>query len=287
MATQTVIQGDCREVMRSMLPGSVKAIVTSPPYNLAKRYASYNDNRPLAEYLAEQCEVAGEIARVLDREGGHLFLNVGSNTRHPRRSVQVAMEYGKHLQLQQPSVCWVKSIALNGSSLPEHLHDAMHGRQVGHFVSLNGEHYLNPTGELIWHFSPTGRSKIDRLAIGVPYVWADQPERFRHGRHVHCRGSCWHIPYKTTQSRADRDFHPAPFPVELPLLCLRLAGCKPGDLIIDPFMGTGATLLAAQQLGLDAIGVDIDMSYCDAACRRLGQGGAVARLDANTPAIAG
>jgi len=87
---------------------------------------------------------------------------------------------------------------------------------------------------------------------------------------VHCRGNAWHIPYKTTQSRADRDFHPAAYPVVFVERCLKLAGLKQGSLVLDPFAGTGATLVAAKQLGLSAIGIEIDPAYCEAARRRLG-----------------
>jgi site-specific DNA-methyltransferase (adenine-specific) len=268
-ATHTVIEGDCLTYMPTMAAGSVAAVVTSPPYNLGKSYSSYNDSRPVEEYLADQGKAAELIAWLLKREG-HLFLNVGWNSKYPMRSVQVMQEYARHLVLQQP-ILWTKSVALDGTTLPKHLREEMHGRQVGHFVSLNSDLFLNPTGEIIWHFSPTGRSPVDRLAIGVPYVWADQPARFGHNRELHCRGSTWHIPYKTTQSRADRDFHPSPFPVALAERCLKLAGLKPGELVLDPFAGTGATLVAAQQLGLSSVGIELDPGYCAAARRRLGQ----------------
>ncbi len=264
---QTVIEGDCLDHLRTMPPHGVAVAVFSPPYNVGKEYASYGDNRPLAEYLEWQASIAAELARVM-KPDGHLFLNVGWNSKHPMRAVEVMLAYAKHLVLQQ-SIIWTKSLALDDSSLPDGLREEMHDRQVGHFVSLNSEYYLNPTAEMIWHFSPTGRSPIDRLAIGVPYVWKDQPDRFGHGRELHCRGSTWHIPYKTTQSRADRDFHPASFPVALAERCLRLAGVKAGELVLDPFAGTGATLIAAQQLGIAAIGIEVDPGYCEAARRRL------------------
>jgi len=202
--------------MRTMRRQSVAAVVTSPPYNLGKSYSCHNDNMPEAKYLAWQDGVAQEIARLLVPEG-HLFLNAGSNSRFPWRSVQVAQVYGRHLSLQQ-HITWVKSIALDGSTLPVPLRGAMHDRPVGHFQSISSAHFLNPVTEDIWHFSPSGRSPIDRTApgVGVPYVCVDQPARFGHNRELHCRGNLWHIPYKTTQSRADRDFHPAPFPVGLP-----------------------------------------------------------------------
>jgi site-specific DNA-methyltransferase (adenine-specific) len=208
--TQTVIDGDCLAYMSTMAAASVAAVVTSPPYNLGKRYSSYNDCRPVEEYLADQNKAAALIARLL-KQDGHLFLNVGWNSKHPMRSTQVMLEYARHLKLQQP-ILWTKSVALDGTALPNHLRVEIHDRQVGHFVSLNSDFFLNPTGEIIWHFSPTGRSPIDRLAIGVPYVWVDQPARFGHYRELHCRGSTWHIPYKTTQSRADGEFSSVPIP---------------------------------------------------------------------------
>ncbi len=135
--------------------------------------------------------------------------------------------------------------------------------------SLNSEHFLNPGWEHLWHLTPTGRSSIDRQAIGVPYVWKDQPARFGHGRPVHCRGDAWQIPYATIQSTEERFQHPAPYPIELVVTCLKLAKLGPDAVVLDPFCGTGATLLAAKQLGLSAIGIEIDPAYAAAAQAQL------------------
>jgi site-specific DNA-methyltransferase (adenine-specific) len=268
--TQVVTEGDCLTVMRTMPTGSVACIVTSPPYNLGKAYSLHNDDMPEDAYLAWQGEVAREIARLL-KPDGHLLLNVGADSKHPWRAMDVANSYRPHLVLQQ-TIAWAKSIALNASTLPERaLREAMHERTFGHFVSINSPAYLNPTWESVFHFTPSGHSPINRLAIGVPYVFKDQPARFGHGRDKHCRGNAWHIPYQTTQSRADRDHHPATFPVELAAFCLRLADPRPDELVLDPFVGTGTTLLAAQSLSLRAIGIDIDAAYCAAARRRLSE----------------
>jgi site-specific DNA-methyltransferase (adenine-specific) len=268
-ATQTVINASCLTYLPTMAAQSVSAVVFSPPYNLAKRYRSYDDNRPLADYLAEQNRVAAELARVL-RPDGHLFLNVGWNSENPWRSVEVAQEYAEHLTLQN-RITWVKSIAVNGLALPPDVRAVMHDRQVGHFASIRSRHFLIPVVEDVWHFSPSGRSPItpDAPGVGVPYVWADQPERFGHFRERHCRGNALHLPYKTTQSRADRDYHPAPFPVALVEHCLRLADLPPGAVVLDPFLGTGATLVAAKILGLSGMGIEVDAGYCEAARRRL------------------
>jgi site-specific DNA-methyltransferase (adenine-specific) len=268
-SAQTIHEGDCIACMRRMAPASVAAVITSPPYNLGKSYGVHDDNMPEADYLAWQTQVAKEIARLL-KPNGHLFLNVGCNTKHPLRAVQLMQEYNRHLTLQQ-TFFWVKSLAIEGSTMPPHLRREMHERQVGHLLPSTSSYYVTQTTEIVWHFSPSGRSEIDVDApgVGVGYVYQDQPARFGHHRKLHCRGTALHIPYKTTQSRADKFEHPAPFPVALAEYFLRLAALKPDDVALDPFMGTGATLIAAKRLGQSAIGIDIDPAYCAAACRRL------------------
>jgi site-specific DNA-methyltransferase (adenine-specific) len=62
--------------------------------------------------------------------------------------------------------------------------------------------------------------------------------------------------------------HPAPYPVELATACLTLVS-DPGDVVYDPYAGSGTTLYAAQQLGLDSIGTEIDPDYCDLIRKRL------------------
>lgn len=294
---QQVHHDDCRTVLQTMATASIDAVVTSPPYNLGKKYSVHDDNMPEWEYLKFMGDVAHELRRVL-KPAGHVFLNVGWNSKAPWRSIDVASTYRKHFELQNV-ICWVKSLALDASTMPDNLatmapmqawlkehglptkgstarslceamRTSLHERTFGHFPSLGAASvFLNPGWEDVWHLTPTGRSPVDRLAIGVPYVWADQPKRFGHGRDRHCRGNVWHIPYKTTQSRDDRFQHPSPYPRELVTMCLKLAALGPDAAVLDPFVGTGSTLLAAKAMGLRAIGIDVDPAYCDAAREQL------------------
>lgn len=76
--------------------------------------------------------------------------------------------------------------------------------------------------------------------------------------------------WNLTPAARQRDGHPAPFPVELARRCIRLS-TWPGEVVLDPFAGTGTTLVAARQLGRRAIGVERSEAYCLAAVDRLAQ----------------
>ena len=117
-----------------------------------------------------------ELRRVL-KPGGHVFLNVGWNTKHPWRSIDVLLTYRPHFALQN-AIAWIKSLAIDGTALPDGdlktlpalkawlesvglptsgkdgaavrrglctaLRADLHERTIGHMPSLNSDYFLNP-----------------------------------------------------------------------------------------------------------------------------------------------
>ena len=122
--------------------------------------------------------------------------------------------------------------------------------------------------EHIFHLTKTNTVELDRLSIGIPFQDKSNIARRGHERDLRCRGNTWFIPYTTVKSKAQKFNHPGTFPVELPLWCIYLHG-KQSPSVLDPFMGTGTTLVAARLAKANATGIDIDPGYIETASERL------------------
>jgi len=259
--------GDCLEVLRSMTPASISVIVTSPPYNLGVRYRSYDDTLPRDRYLEWTGTWVQAAARVLEPEGS-LFLNVGAKPTDPWTGLDVALAAREHLRLQN-TIHWIKSIAIDQdaagskSGLSKDLN-------VGHYKPINSDRFLNDCHEFIFHFTPEGRTPLDRRAIGVKYQDESNITRWRGAAgNRRCRGNTWFIPYETIQSRDKDRPHPATFPPRVPEYAVRLHGLARTKVLLDPFLGLGSSALAAAPLGIDFVGIEIDEHYLKEAIARV------------------
>jgi site-specific DNA-methyltransferase (adenine-specific) len=258
---------DCLDVFRQLPPRSVDVIVTSPPYNLGIRYNRYQDTLSASEYLAWTDSWVAAAARVLRPEGS-LFLNVGNRPSDPWTALDVAQAARGHLRLQN-IIHWIKSIAIDRESAGQ---AARLDRDlaVGHYKPINSDRFLNDCHEFVFHFTLEGETRLDRLALGVPYQDQSNVARWRAAAEgLRCRGNTWFIPYETIQRR-DRDRpHPATFPSRLPEQCLRLHGLSRIEVAMDPFAGLGSTAVACARLGVNFIGAEIDQTYLEQAVGRI------------------
>jgi site-specific DNA-methyltransferase (adenine-specific) len=265
-ATIQFFLGDCLEVLAALPERSIDVVVTSPPYNLGIQYRTYDDGQPQQDYLDWTGRWVGATARVLSPQGS-LFLNVGAKPTEPWTALDVAQAARPHLRLQN-IVHWIKSIAIDAEAAGARagLTDDL---AVGHYKPINSSRFLNDCHEFVFHFTPEGVTRLDRLALGVKYQDASNVGRWRAaagGRR--CRGNTWFIPYETIQNREKDRPHPATFPSRLPEYCLRLHGAAAVRRVADPFLGLGSTTVACARIGVDAIGVELDEHYLKEAIAR-------------------
>ncbi|MEO5754530.1 MAG: site-specific DNA-methyltransferase [Chthoniobacterales bacterium] len=255
--------GDCVTGMATLAAESIDLVVTSPPYNLGIRYGKYVDTRGREVYLDWCEEWAAQVKRLL-RPDGSLFLNVGAAPSNPMLPHELVWRLQRFFVLQN-TIHWVKSITLPNEA----------GEEVsrGHFKPINSPRYLNDCHEYVFHLTPDGKTPLDRLALGVPYQDKSNVARWGHtgGHDRRCRGNTWFVPYETIQRRAKERPHPATFPVQLAVNCIRLHGLTRVGRMLDPFLGIGNSAVAAKECGLTSfVGFEIDEEYLAEAKRRLG-----------------
>jgi site-specific DNA-methyltransferase (adenine-specific) len=166
----------------------------------------------------------------------------------------------KELFVLQNTFHWIKSVTVETKA----------GEQIsaGHFKPLQSERFVNDCHEYLFHLTKQGDVKLDRLAVGVPYSDKSNIKRWAHtgGRDKRCRGNNWFIPYATIVSRAKERPHPATFPVELAVNCIKVHGAGPDIVMLDPFLGIGHSALAAKRCGVKRfVGFDIEAEYVEVA----------------------
>ncbi len=242
--------------MKEMPDASVDLVVTSPPYNLGIKYGKYKDDRTPEQYLAWSREWAGEVRRLLKPEGS-FFLNVGASPSNPLLPHELVVTLTKDAGLVlQNTFHWIKSITVRPKDGDE--------ISAGHFKPIQSERFVNDCHEYLFHLTKEGVTPLHRRAIGVPYMDKSNIGRWAHteGHDLRCRGNNWFIPYKTIVSRAKDRPHPATFPVELAVNCIKIHGCTAESVVMDPFVGIGHSAVAAKECGIqNFIGFDIDAEY--------------------------
>jgi site-specific DNA-methyltransferase (adenine-specific) len=267
---QTIFGGDCIEVMSSQFADdSFDVIVTSPPYNLNLSYSLYNDTRTEKDYLEWLVSVSKQAYRVL-KEDGSFFLNISGSNSQPWIPFEMVVKLRELGFCLQNHITWIKSISTNLVS-------------TGHFKPIPGKRFMHHNHEHIFHLTKSNSVELDRLSIGIPFQDKSNIARRGHERDLRCRGNTWFIPYSTVKSKAQKFNHPGTFPVELPLWCIYLHG-KPSPKVLDPFMGTGTTLVAARLALASGAGIDIDSAYLGTAHERVqlaSEGAVDITLDAN------
>ncbi len=257
MTTHHLVLGDARDV--SFIPSaSVHLVVTSPPYWTLKRYndgpAQLGHVKDYEAFLEELSKVWREMHRILV-PGGRMVCVVGDVCLSRR-------DFGRHVVM------------------PLHSDIAVSCRRIG-FDNLN---------PIIWHKISNANYEVSNGSkfLGKPYepnsiiksdiefiLMQRKPGGYRQPTEHQRKLSMiakedygkWFQQIWTVTGASTKE-HPAPFPAELASRLVRMFSFW-GDTVVDPFSGTGTTMVAAMRAGRNSIGIEIDREYCKMAEDRL------------------
>jgi site-specific DNA-methyltransferase (adenine-specific) len=247
--------GDARR-MDAVADGSVALIVTSPPYFAGKQYEEELDRDGVPgsylEYLALLRDVFSECKRKLE-PGGRIAVNVANLGRKPYRSLSadvMAILQDDLRLLARGEVIWQKGDGASGSCA------------WGSFRSASNPVLRDITERVV--IASKGRfdrakNVKERASLALPHVNTLTSDEF-----MAATLDVWNI----APESARRVDHPAPFPVELPQRLIELYTYR-DDLVLDPFMGSGSTLVAAARSRRRYVGYDLDPAYVAIARRRV------------------
>jgi site-specific DNA-methyltransferase (adenine-specific) len=257
--TDAVWVGDAREmdVHGDIADGSVALVVTSPPYFAGKEYeAALGVGHIPADYDEYLHMLHAVFARCSDKlePGGRLAVNVANLGRKPYRSlsrdvIDILESLGL---LLRGEIIWQKSHAAGGSCAWGTY------QRPGNPVLRDITERIVVASKGRFDRAVAPRDRADR---GLPHEGSMTMDEF-----VDATTDLWDLP---TES-ATRIGHPAPFPVELPRRLIELYTYR-GDLVLDPFMGSGSTAVAAVRTGRHFVGFDTDASYVALAERRVAE----------------
>lgn len=240
-----ITNGDCLELFKKIPDESVDVTFADPPFNLKKKYKSTKDSLELQEYL-DWCENwIAEMVRVTKPTGSIFVHNI------PKWLTYYAAYLNKIADFKH-WISWDAPTAPMGKSLqPNHYGILFYAKEIkqNKFYELRYPHKrCRKCGYL--HKDYGGKKGLlHPFGSLISDVWTDI-HRVKHNKY--------------------RDEHPCQLPIHL-LERIVLMSSDVGDIVLDPFSGTGTTALAAKRLGRNFIGFEFDKTYAEIAANKLAQ----------------
>jgi DNA modification methylase len=258
-----IICGDSRAILHALPNDCIHLAITSPPYNVGLQYDSHNDKMPYEEYLKWLTNFWSELYRVLV-PGGRFALNIAPTSIKDFRPIHydMARDLVRLGFIMRTEILWYKQTMRRRTAW-------------GSWKSPRNPHMV-PSWEYVLVFSKGSwtleGNKADADITGEEFIkysdafWHIPPET--RGRQPFLNGL--YPPKKPrTENREPRtDGHPAPFPEELIYRLIKFYSYR-GNVVLDPFGGTGTVATVAARTGRHYVHLDLSKRYCVIAAGRV------------------
>jgi adenine-specific DNA-methyltransferase len=254
-----VIFGDCRKLIKDLSDGSIALTVTSPPYNLQKNYGTYKDDVSLENWEELISEIGKEIYRVL-KPNGSFFLNVSPIPDKKTKEIIPLDSIAYYLMKQQGF----------------HLRNKI----IWHFNNMqNCVNRLSGRWEaVLWFVKDIDNYIFNLKDIRVPYI--TKKDKRLEGGIGRNPTDVWNIDNpesdfwyfnrvnNMTKNKMGLTEHPCIYPLPMIERIIKMS-TNNGDIVLDPFLGSGTTLVAAYKLDRKGIGFELDSKFDEIIQKRL------------------
>jgi len=243
MKANVIHHGDCIEILRSIPTDSVDVTFADPPFNLNKKYNSYKDHKSLEAYLDWCKQWLNEMVRVTKPAGSIFVHNIPKWLTYYAAFLNDIADF-KHW------ISWdAMSTPLGKTLMPTHYGILFYAKdkKLNKFYEVRHPHKRCRKCNVLLKDYGGKKAGLHPFGPLVSDVWTDL-HRIKHAK--------------------NRDEHPCQLP-ETVLERLILMTTDEGDIVLDPFNGTGTTVVAAKRLGRKYIGIELDKNYVSIAEEKL------------------
>ena len=240
--------GDCRELLKTIPDNSVTLVVTSPPYNIGKKYGKYSDKISLEEWKELINDVTKEIYRVL-KPNGSFFLNLSPIPLGNDKEILPLPYIG--YDIMKENNFKIRNIITWTFNNMQNCTNRLSGR------------YEN----IVWGVKDLNNYIFNLDEIRIPYITKNDKRLVGGiGRNP---TDVWYFDRVNNMTKKKLDLtHPTIYPLPMIVRILKMSS-NVGDTILDPFAGSGTSLVAAKILNRKAIGFELDTKYKNECEKRL------------------
>lgn len=240
--------GDCRELLKTIPDDSVRLAVTSPPYNIGKPYGKYKDKIALNDWQELINDVTKEVRRILTPDGS-FFLNLSpvplGDTKEiiplPFIGYQVFKDNGLYLR---NIITWTFNNMQNCTN-----------RLSGRYENI------------LWGVKDIENYIFNLDDVRIPYITKN--DKRLEGGIGRNPTDVWYFDRVNNMTKKKLNLsHPTVYPLPMIVRIVKMS-THPGDIVLDPFAGSGTSLVAAKIMGRKGIGFELDERYKEEFERRL------------------
>jgi site-specific DNA-methyltransferase (adenine-specific) len=265
--TGKIINGDCVEVMKSLPDGCIDLLVTSPPYNVNVSYDVYDDGRSMDEYWEFTRQWLTESYRVL-KDDGRVAINVPIELNVQERGGRILFNAEFWMMMKQVGFKFFGMVDLTEDS-PHRVRQTAWGS----WMSASCPYIYNPKECIILAYKKTNKklTKGESQWKGVS-TDVEQPDGTTKNKVVYQdedKKDFMNLVFGRWEYFADtRSLTKATFSMDIPSKAIKILTYK-NDIVLDPFMGSGTTAVAAETLGRRWLGIELSPNYVDIARKRV------------------